>query len=182
MIEPICITDKKFAEQQATFHKANPTLWLMIRPDRPFDAEQHRYQDDAARARGDAAMKAWFEYLAGKRFFKTFNTWRAILKSGKSLMLVCDDPGVFDQAFIPPQGRLFQDFWHEFETSRLPLEPRYDHEMRKRIAAGLQELAHSLRMNAAKLPPKPTTRPLREWAPTPLSASQVAAMPNRRAP
>lgn len=86
---------------QVRFLREHPGDWLMIRPDRPSDNEGRRYFDEEARRRGNAARLAWFEYLAAKGFSKTLNKWRGILEAGNSIMVVCDDPRMFDMAYVP---------------------------------------------------------------------------------
>ncbi len=126
------VTDRNFFSRQKSFRKDNPYLWRMIRPDRQFDLEAHRYADDQGRRIGDAALRAWFEYLAAKGFIRTFKTWREILKSGKSIMVVCDNPLIFDPEFVPPvKPVLPESFWcdwgrkEEFSPQLEPISVRW---------------------------------------------------------
>lgn len=126
------------------FTRLRPGEHVMIRPDRYFDKDINRYQDDEERRAGDEAMKAWFEYLAfkargDKRWLKTFRGMRSMLKAGHSLMVVCADPADFDQAYIPANPPILPpDFWHDWLMDRS--RPYEDAETRQRITAGLKEV------------------------------------------
>jgi hypothetical protein len=159
------ITANNFHVEFEKHFKNNRDMWLMIRPDRYFDHPNHCYPDENARRRGNNAMKKWFEYLAAKKFISTFNGWRGILKSGQSVMVVCDDPSVFDTEFIPPiKPVLALDFWDEWYQSRISIDNRYQTtEERMRIVKIAKDCAHELRMFGAKQPPSPPIPPLREW-------------------
>jgi hypothetical protein len=134
------ISADNFTQAQKTYFRANPDAWVMIRPDRPFDQPKHRYPDDDARNRGDKAMYVWFEYLAAKKFHKTFNTWRHILTNGKSIMVVCDDPYSFDPAFtIPAFSTLPFDFWRLWNAARAGTMV-VDEFTRAKVIVGLQSL------------------------------------------
>jgi hypothetical protein len=170
------VTVENFLQKQIDFWKAHRELSLMIRPDRHFDHAAHRYPDDAARRKGDEAMKAWFEYLAAKRFFVVFNSWRWVLKSGRSIMVVCADPLVFDAMFVPPLAHsLFADFWDDWERSRVPVDHRYDDpDARDRALRIIRSCAGDLRMNARPCRDRePEVQPLREWS-APLAANAEA--------
>jgi hypothetical protein len=80
--------------------------FIMIRPDRPEDHFAHKYQNDAERYRGNSAKRAWFEYLDAKGLGKTLAAYRAMLKSGQSIMVVCADPAEFDAEFVVAQTKL----------------------------------------------------------------------------
>jgi hypothetical protein len=166
------ITRENFHSEVVEFRKRCPDSYVMIRPDRPFDQEGHRYHSDDERRKGNIVMKAWFEYLAAKGFVTTFNSWRAILKAGKSIAVVCPDPIAFDMSFMPPsKSVLAPDFWDEFERSRASIDRRYDSpENRARLAKIARDCAYEMRMVAAKCTPNiaPPVRPLREWKSTPL--------------
>jgi hypothetical protein len=113
-------------------------------------------------------MKRWFEYLAGKGFIGTLTAWRSIMKSGHSIMVVCDDPGVFDPEFVPPSApALPADFWVEFERSRIPVDRRFEQrDDRAAVAKIAHDLASELRMNAVqRVEPQPEVEP-REWKST----------------
>lgn len=172
------ITEENFRDQQLAFNRKSSDVWIMIRPDRPSDVAAHRYTDEDSRRKGNAAMKAWFEYLAAKKFLKTFLTWRAMLKSGRSIMVVCADPLAFDMAFVPPVDPILpRDFWDEFDRSRLPIDRRYDDpSIRERVIATVRKLGDALRAR----PPKHHLpyQPLREWKPSPLDAYRDAAGPH----
>jgi hypothetical protein len=172
------ITAENFYERQLAFHRKSSDVWLMIRPDRPFDQTAHRYPDADSRRKGDAAMKAWLEYLAAKKFFLTATAWRSLLKSGHSIMVVCADPSAFDMAFVAPvEPVLPRDFWDEFERSRIPIDRRYeDQSIRERVLTTIRKLGDALRAR----PPKhqAAAAPLREWKPLPLDAYRDAPGPH----
>lgn len=171
------VTIENFTARQSDFLKANPDLWLMIRPDRDDDKTTQRYPDDEARRNGNTATKDWFEYLAAKVFFDIFNTWRSLLKSGRSIMVVCADPLAFDLKFVPPEMPvLAADFWDEFERSRIPVDHRHEtvgH--RERCLVIIKNCAANLRMKAA--PALPSVRPLREWKSIPIAAIDASKQP-----
>lgn len=171
------ISEENFRDQQLAFNRKSGDVWLMIRPDRPFDKAAHRYPDEDRRRKGTEAMKAWFEYLAAKGFLATFITWHAMLNSGRSIMVVCADPLAFDMAFVPPaEPVLPRDFWDEFDRSRLPIDRRYDDpSIRERVLATIRKLGDALRAR----PPKhqAAAAPLREWEPLPLDAYRDAPGP-----
>ncbi|MCI0598720.1 MAG: hypothetical protein L0Y60_04235 [Beijerinckiaceae bacterium] len=129
---------------RARFTRLRPGEHVMIRPDRYFDMDNKRYHSDEERRAGDAAMKAWFEYIAfksqgDKRWLGTLWGMRSMLKSGNSLMVVCADPADFDQAYIPANPPvLAPDFWRGWLMDRS--RPYEDAEARKRVAAGLKEI------------------------------------------
>lgn len=161
---------------QVNFRRKYPNLWLMVRPDRPRDQTAHRYANYNERSRGNRAMKAWFEYLAAKDFTSAFKAWLSLLKSGRSIMVVCDDPCVFDIEFsYPKEPILPPDFWDEFERSRLPTEHRHeDPIMRERCLASIKKCMAELRMHGAHSSPAVAIRPLREWKSIPLAELDAA--------
>jgi hypothetical protein len=102
------ITEKNFHHEFLAFAKRDDATktepsksYVMIRPDRETDHAKHRYRDQDERRNGNAAKEAWFEYLAAKGFLKILSAWRGMLKSGYSVMVVCDDPKAFDLLFVP---------------------------------------------------------------------------------
>lgn len=173
-------TDGKPSEKnsQVAFRRKHPELWRMIRPDRPTDHSAHRYPDKDSRIIGDQAMHAWFEYLAAKGFVKSLNAWLAMLKAGQSIMVVCDDPAVFDQKYVPPvKPILAADFWAEFERSRLAVDRRYDDPMlRDRCKELIRALAEEMRANrpAANIS-EPAIQQLSEWKSVPLAEMEKLA-------
>jgi hypothetical protein len=170
------ITAQNFHARFEAYHKsAVPGTWRMIRPDRYFDHPNHCYPDEDARHKGNDAMRDWFEYLAAKGFITIFNSWRGILKSGQSIMVVCADPLAFDREFVPPiKNVLSSDFWDEWSQSRIPIDRRYDSvEQRMRIVKIARDCASELRMFGAKRPPSNPVRPLREWKSIPLEEIDV---------
>jgi hypothetical protein len=178
------VTAENFESRQKTFLKANSDSWLMIRPDRTFDQVAHRYPDEDARRKGNIAMKAWFEYLAAKGFFATFNSWRSILKKGQSIMVVCAEPSAFDLEFIQPVNPvLTSDFWDEFERSRVPIDHRYDYDdpfVRERCLGIINDASRALRMKNCEADELRTkigaaieqVKQLREWKSTPIDAEK----------
>jgi hypothetical protein len=172
------ITHETFNSRLIAFHKNSPDTFVMIRPDRHFDLASHRYKDDDERQKGNSARRDWFEYLAAKKFATTFCAWRAILRRGHSIMVVCADPVAFDIAFVPPAAPVLpRDFWDEFERSRLPIDRRYDDpSIRERVLTTIRKLGDALRAR----PPKhqAAAAPLREWKPLPLDAYRNAPGPH----
>lgn len=172
------ITEKSFHHEFLAFAKRDGAakttpskMFVMIRPGRPFDPEAHRYAGDGAGHKGNTAMRAWFAYLAAKGLIRTFNTWRAILKSGHSIGVVCADPAIFDMEFVPPGTPVLPpEFWDEFDGSRISVDRRYDPpEERERIIEGFNRLRRGLRSGDGH--PRVSgwstlgdaVKPLREW-------------------
>lgn len=187
------ITEQNFQHEQLEFLRrdggtktAPSKLFVMIRPDRPFDPAAHRYPDDHARRKGNTAMKAWFEYLAGKGFFSILGAWLSLLKSGHSIMVVCADPLAFDLKFVSPMADVLgYDFWDEFEQSRIPIDRRFDPpEEHARIIQGFENLRRELRSGKGqpRVPGWSTlgdiaAKPLREWHATPLAEYRANTLP-----
>ncbi len=130
------------------FMRLHPGEHVMIRPDRLGDKDASRYQSDEERRAGDAAMMAWFEYLAFKarddrRFLNVFKGMRSMLKAGQSIMVVCADPTEFDQAYIPAHPPILSpDFWRDWHMDRA--RPYQDGESRSRVIAGLKEIFRAI--------------------------------------
>lgn len=85
------ITDRNFNEIFKTYLKANPDAWRMIRP-------------PSIRKDGDLNKEqslAWFRYLKDKGMDRRWVAWRALIAIGKSVMVPCEDPGLFDLAYVP---------------------------------------------------------------------------------
>jgi hypothetical protein len=166
------ITKENFHTRFEAFFNKNRDMWLMIRPDRQIDPPEHRYPDEDARRRGNDAMKKWFEYLAAKGFVSTFNGWRGIIKAGQSVLVVCDDPLVFDTEFVPPiKPVLSLGFWDGWMLAHIPVDHRWDALSsgdKERVVRIARDLAREMRMNVAKRAPSPPVKPLREWKSIPL--------------
>lgn len=96
------LTQKTLGAALIAFHKMNPKAALMIRPDRPTDLEAHRYSSEDERRAGQEARAKWGAYLAARGFKKTLKFWRDQLDAGRSVMVVCADPMLFDLAYVPP--------------------------------------------------------------------------------
>lgn len=126
------ITQENFNRKVTKFLAATPDIWVMIRPDRPTDRQSHRYATDDERRRGDAAMKAWFEYFAAKGWHRRINTWRRILKAGRSLLVPCERPELFDLTYVPAKV-LPPNFWSKLELERTPRQrPLTEQELARR--------------------------------------------------
>lgn len=129
---------------RARFMRLHPGGHVTIRPDRHGDRDSSRYQSDEERRAGDAAMMAWFEYIAfkargDKRFAGTFRGMRSMLESGYPLMVVCADPAEFDRAYIPAQPPVLPaDYWRDWLLDRA--RPYQDGESRSRVISGLKEI------------------------------------------
>jgi hypothetical protein len=77
--------------------------------------------------------------------------------SGKSVMVVCEDPSVFDTEFAPPINPVLPaNFWDRLDRARLPLDRRYDDPARDRINRGFKKLVEDLKS-------APTQKPVAGW-------------------
>ena len=126
------ITDRNFNDSFKSFLKANPSLWRMIRP-------------AAKRLPGDLTedqSMVWFHYLQDKGMLARYRTWKDIIALGRSVMVPCEAPDVFDLGYLP--------------KSRPPAPPkRSEHEMaymRERLSKLFRALALEMRSG----PPSPT--------------------------
>ena len=131
---------------------------VMARPDRPQDAVEQRYATPEDRSRGEHALRLWFEYFAQKDWKLTMRGTAAMLKSGQSVMFVCDDPHDFDMAHMPPMSDVLPiDYWSEWKLAKCPVTDRYgDGGARERIIAGyakLQKLDFSIKNARSKPSP-----------------------------
>jgi hypothetical protein len=158
----------------------NMDRFVMVRPDRPQDATEHRYATPEDRIGGERALRLWFEYFAQKGWFSTMRGTAAMLKSGESVMFVCDDPHDFDTSHMPPmRDVLSSDFWREWELSKIPETNRYEDEgSKERIITGLKELTKELNnsdfsINNARSNPSPWHDPAEDRAADDLSAERI---------
>ena len=139
------ITDKNFNEIFKSFLKSNPSLWRMIRP------AEKRLADDLNE---DQSM-AWFCYLQDKGMLARYRTWKDIIAIGRSVMVPCECPDVFDLDYMP--------------MSRLPsVIKRTENtpEARTRVITGYASLLADLR-SGKRINPDDATReiyhPSRPW-------------------
>jgi hypothetical protein len=129
---------------------------VMARPDRPQDAVEHRYATPEDRARGERALRLWFEYFAQKGWGSTMRGTASMLKSGRPVMFVCEDPHDFDMAHMPTiRDVLSPGFWREWELAKCQVTDRYDDGgSRERIIAGFKNLTNlDLSINNARSKP-----------------------------
>lgn len=151
---------------------------VMARPDRPQDAAEQRYATPEDRTRGERALRLWFEYFAQKGWGSTMLGTASMLKSGQSVMFVCDDPHDFDTAHMPPmRDVLSSGFWREWDLSKIPETDRYgDGGARERIIAGYADLLKfDFSINNARSKPSRWHDPAKDRAADDLAEARIKA-------
>src|ERR1017187_4827755 len=141
------ITDINFNEIFKSFLKTNPTSWRMIRP------ASKRVPGDLSE---DQSM-AWFHYLQDKGMMARYRTWKDIIAIGRSVVVPCECPDVFDLDYAPKARPAAQAKRSEAEMAH----------MRERLSKLFRALALELRgtkhppiFQAPAMPvPKPWTDP-----------------------
>lgn len=85
--ERVAVTKENFHAKIIDFYRLYPDEFVMIRA---------KYETPGEKQRGDRARAGWFPYLAARGFDKTLRFFESQLSSGKSVMVVCEDPSRFD--------------------------------------------------------------------------------------
>lgn len=137
----MAVTQENFGAECLEFHKDSPKLFVMLRPaGKAADLKERRHSDQCA--------SMWFTYLHAKGFGRTLAVWKAILASGRPVMVPCENPEHFDIQYVAPDHAYVAPEDRE-------MSPEARERVNRRFDDLLRRAAKSSRMGQRKKYPNP---------------------------